>query len=163
MPIWVTLALFIGGAVGTYFIAPRINQEFEKQKMTSAFITSNLESMNSLTRNFLSDLSVYNNKLLDDNFSKDLQTKLLSKTTELQWRIIEFEIIFEDEASKKIILEYKMALDRIRTAVEKKDPDKILETAPQYLGYSRKIIKMLAGKAGLTLHEISEIENSSPK
>lgn len=155
MPLWLTLALFVITALGTYHYSPKINARFEQQKMTSAYITSNLDSINTSTQELIADLQTYNDNLVHNKESdKSLIKELNAKIIKLQWRTIEFNIIFDDKASLDIINEYNVSLDKLREGIETKNIKAIVDVTPQYLKYSKKIIRMLGEKAGLTIHEL---------
>lgn len=49
--IW-NIAVVILAAVGTYFLSPALTEKFERQKIRSSYISSNLEDMNVLVSDF---------------------------------------------------------------------------------------------------------------
>ena len=62
-PVGVTLFLFCVTAWGTYFLSPKLNETFEKQKIVSAYVTKNLNDFNTLSRELISEISVFTNEL----------------------------------------------------------------------------------------------------
>ncbi len=149
MPLWVTFMLFIMTAVGTYLLAPVINQEFERQKIRSAYVVENLNNLNLISRTLISDISIYNNNLIDTGKrDNDTKQKINSQITELQWRALELDIIFDDSCSYKIIQKYKASLDRVRQDLEDvqnpKDVKSINYSVRSYAQVSMKVIELLA-------------------
>lgn len=156
MPIWLTLLLFFFTGIATHWMAPRINQRFEQQRIISNYVIKNLDSFSDLSRTLLSEVTVVSNRLTE-NGSISLQEKeaVLGAITELQWRSHELDIIFEGTQNLKALKDYKKHLadlrDAIKDAKEPKDVDLIQVRSVYFLSSSKKVMNALVSKAGLKI------------
>jgi len=156
-PLGITLLLFIGTGFLTYYFTPKLNQIFEQQKMVSTFVTENLNDFNISCRELISSISILVHDLATGNQpDHNLKSKIRGKITELQWRAVQLDIIFENEKAAEIIREYKASLTALGNAIEKaqnkSDSDKIAMVAIVFTDNSVHVIDALAGKAGLKIH-----------
>ncbi|CAH1673581.1 MULTISPECIES: hypothetical protein [unclassified Chelatococcus] len=51
-PMWMTITMLLMGASGTYFLAPRINAEFEAQKIKTDFVIRNYSDLRTKMEDF---------------------------------------------------------------------------------------------------------------
>lgn len=94
MPIWLSLVLAISAGLGTYYLAPIINESFEFQKNRSTHLISTIEEMNKS----VVALSVASRKFNDALFykQKDVVNRrgaVLDQIAELQWRLVDASVI----------------------------------------------------------------------
>ena len=107
MPVWFTVFLMLT----TAWITPWLNQKFENQKVKSSYIIQNLDSLNTSTRDLMTNISILTNSINDGNApDPQLMNKIKGSITELQWRVIEFGIIFDNQESLKVIKKYKIQI-----------------------------------------------------
>lgn len=156
MPIGVTLLLFVATVPLTYCVAPGINQQFEKQKIVSSYITSNLTNFNIVSRELISEISQFNYSLKEYNrIDPESKNKIRTKITELQWRALELDVVFDDERSISLIKDYKGSLDNLREFVEKAERDADIRpinmAVIKYTDSTMNVVKALAEKGGLKM------------
>lgn len=153
-PLWVTLILFALTAYGTYKLSPKLNEKFEQQKIISTYVTDNLQRFNSLSRELVSEISIYT-RLIHNGQKPSIEKRdaIFSKITELQWRAVELRIIFEDADSSTTIEDYKNSLNDLRKSVEKLKPNSELKdtaiSLSKFTDSSMAVFDALARKAGL--------------
>ncbi|HEY1096732.1 MAG TPA: hypothetical protein VGF14_05780, partial [Alphaproteobacteria bacterium] len=153
MPVWLSLLLFGLTAWGTYSLAPKVNYKFEQQRIITSYVEKNLDNFNLLSRELISEISVFNNTLKHNIVDQKSLAKIQAKITELQWRALELDIIFADKKSLSIIKEYKQSLNNLGVATNearcKSDAENITYKVIPFADSSMKIIDALAKKAGL--------------
>lgn len=156
VPVWLTLLIFALTALGTYFLAPIINQKFELQKIQTEYIANNLNELNKSTYKVIADVDSYTNLLLTESKSpetKKLERDIRNEITQLHWRSIELKIIFNKNKNADLAIEeYQISLNRISNAIAGSNREEIYDATQRFAKSSAKIIDMLADKAGLKLH-----------
>jgi len=165
-PLWVTLALFGATAWLTYTFSPALNAKFEQQRIISGYVTENLEKFNVISRELVSEISSYTHNLQSGTEANESsKNKIFSKITELQWRAIELDMIFDDAQSLEKIQLYKKSLNDLRRAVQssktKSDMKDIVIKIGVFTESSMKVFEALALKAGLKVKK-SEV-HETPK
>ncbi len=126
MPIWLSVLLAASAAVGTYIVAPILNQDFEFQKNRSAHLLQTVSELNKLSVDLAVDVRQYNESLF---YGKESLTErrgaLLDKITELQWRLMDVNVIIDRAGGNvKSVSTLTVKLDRLRSVVmEAKSPE----------------------------------------
>lgn len=120
-PLWFVIVGVLGSAFGTYLLAPKINREFEKQKVRTEFVIRNLDALNSRTQELVSEISVMNLKISEREKATENRDKAVRLITELQWKSVELSVILSDAESQRILLDYQTALEDSREALAKVD------------------------------------------
>ena len=166
MPLGISLLLFFATAWGTYSLAPKLNQTFENQKIVTAYIISNLNDFNLLSRELVSEVSIFNNTLQKEkHVDTDSLDKIRAKITELQWRALELDIIFDDDVSLEKIKAYKKSLSdlgfAVDTATVSGDSIKISRSVVPFANNSLTVISILAQKAGLKVEQANMLTTVS--
>lgn len=133
MPIWLSVVFAVSAALGTYYLAPVINEDFEFQKNRSTHLIS---TVNDLNKSVI-DLSVATRKFDDSLFygNSDLRQKrgvLLDKIAELQWRLVDAQVIIQRvKPNDNSITRLSASLNKLQNAVLDaklpKDQEKVAE------------------------------------
>lgn len=123
MPVWLSLIVGIAGGFvafgGSYIVVPLINQQLKIQEIRTQYIIENVRSINEDTRQILSSITSLSHKLIETNeIDKDKKKIILSRISELQWRIIDLDVIFSETKSDSIISNYKSSLSSLRRSIE---------------------------------------------
>lgn len=122
MPVWLTLLILVSGAAGTYLLLPRVNQEFEQQRIRTEFVISKLEALNQKTNELISNITVLNNRVLRQSpVSEEMKDGIGRNIVELQWKAIELSVMFNSEKSGRLINEYQKKLDALRVVIEEEE------------------------------------------
>jgi len=124
MPIWLSLILaVITGVVaysGTYFLVPQVNYQLRIQEIRTQYIIENVRAINEDTRTLLSTTRQLAKTILDGSrIDEKNKQDILDDITQLQWRIIDLDLIFSDNADKHTIIMYRSSLTELRRSVEK--------------------------------------------
>lgn len=156
MPLGISLLIFIATAWGTYYLSPNLNDQFEKQKIKSSYIVENLNSFNSLSRDLISQVSLFNNAMLDRRMiDPEVKQAIQTQITQLQWRALELDIIFDDAESVNVIVKYKANLDLLRREIGSvrtvDDVSRVNAAVEDFADSSFKVIDILAKRGGLKL------------
>lgn len=154
LPVWATVLGIILGALSTYFIIPKINENLERQKIRSEFVIRNLDDLNSRTRTLVSDVSeLHGNVLRGGNVDASAVQKVSSKIAEMQWKAIELAVIFEGTPGMTAVQRYQTSLDGVRAALDelktKSDLPRSQSAIEAFSQSTLAVIRELASLAGL--------------
>lgn len=119
MPVWLSLCLVLAAAVGTYYIAPLVNENFEFQKNRSAHVLQTVEKISNsnvelavLTRKF-NDSLFYDKDSLEGD-----RNALLDKITEYSWLLIDVDVVLSRANAERSCVEgLNGHLDALRKSV----------------------------------------------
>lgn len=159
LPVWATVLGILIGALGTYFVIPKINEDLERQKIRSDFVIRNLDDLNSRTRTLVSDVSeLHFNVLRNGNVDSAAVQKISSKIAEMQWKAIELAVIFEGTQGMASVHRYQASLEDVRAALsDLKTKSDLARSQTAIEGFSEStlaVIRELASLAGLRLSSI---------
>lgn len=154
VPVWLKLAGISLGVVGTYFLLPYINQDFERQKIKTEFVLRTFDDLNLKSRSVVTDLSKVNRGWTQGrNSDQSSIDSILSKITELQWKALELSVIFEGSKSISIIEDYQIALDKLRlTLVTLKDDNSavaLIDSIETFATASVAVMREVSSLSGL--------------
>jgi hypothetical protein len=94
MPIWLSILLAVSAGMGTYYIAPLINESFEFQKNRSTHLISTIEELNKGVVELSVSVRKFDDALFYGRDSKgEMRGAALDKIAELQWRLVDAEVI----------------------------------------------------------------------
>lgn len=158
MPVWLTVVFTIlaaiGGAGATYWLAPKLNAQFEAAKVKSQYVLENLKLLNGDTANLLADLGEYNRAAIrSGGFDNQLRADINKRLTALQWRAIEYDILFDGAGADQSVKRYRAALEKVRDAVasarQPLDAEKIIGAGEELAVATNAMIKLLSKKADI--------------
>jgi hypothetical protein len=119
MPIWLSLALAAFAAIGTYYLAPVINQDLEFQKNRSAHIMTTVKTVNDDFVQLTTHVRQFNEELFYQTRKLgSARGVLLDEISELQWRMIDVGVIIRRSGAKdECVSDLKTALEHLRSSV----------------------------------------------
>jgi hypothetical protein len=156
IPVWLSLLIIISGAVGTCFVVPYFNMKFEQEKIRSSYIASNLTSTNentSLLLNQLREIKVALEKGEENGLDKEIYS-FQNLITTLQWKAVEYDVIFGDGEINKLVYDYKYQLSLLGDEVNKGRDINISVMycrARNFIYSSHKILRKISSIAELSL------------
>jgi len=166
IPVWLTLMIMISGAVGTYYLAPRVNQIFEAQKLRTEFLIKAVDEINEQTRTLLANISLAEKRI--DLNSPDASVpidKITESVMRLTWNAIFISNILDDDGGEtdKLITDYE---NKLAGTVGRYADPKILgpktdaerlkrvnaaqEDSTQLMTLTMKLVTRIADAGGLT-------------
>jgi len=161
MPVWLLLVGVAASAVATYKFAPQLNAHLETEKIKSAYIQDNLKTLNADTAEFLSLVGDYNRKIVtSQKVDEELLSDIRKRITKLQWKVVEYDLIFDGPSDKATIRRYGESLDGLRKSlIAFQKPDEINAEAAaiaiarqeEFTRVSYEMIKRLSSKMNINL------------
>ena len=154
MPVWLSLLIIIVGALGTYFFVPYINVLSEQDKIRTAYILDNLKKMNGDTSELLNNIRKFKFTLQNGGDVNTVHSSLENQITKLQWRVLEYDVIFGDKKTHDLINSYKTDLTTLSNELAKKKKANINQMychALNFIKSSHRILQLIAKRADLTI------------
>lgn len=123
MPVWLTLFMVIISGVlasaGTYFLVPEINAELQRQEVRSRYLLDNIKVLNGAVISlWRSTNGMVNQAIETGHFAQNERYEILQQLTELQWRVIDLQVILGDPRGIRVIQLYSEAAANLRREVE---------------------------------------------
>ena len=110
-PMWFSLFVLLLGAGGTYFLAPRVNAQFEEQKIKSDFVIRNYGDLRTKMKEFQGLNAVVTQRLAaGDDIRADV-FKLQELTARISAQNLSLLPMFNTEAGPKAASELNAALN----------------------------------------------------
>ena len=126
MPIWLSITLAATAAIGAYFLAPIINEDFEFQKNRSEHVLSTVNDINSDIVSMSTDIRKFNDSLFyqTSDISRT-RGSVLDSITKLQWRLIDMRVVINrSDVMDSSSVRLEKELEQLRIAVvEAKKPE----------------------------------------
>lgn len=158
MPVWMTLLVGIVGAligiVGSYWIIPDINRQLKIDEIRSQYLLETIKGLNNDTRALLSEITKYNHSILDGK-AVDVERRrlIVSLITELQWRVVDLDVIFTTDKAKQVLQSYRDSLSELRHSIENPSGqfyvEKIITASEEFAIDSYRVLSALYALAGL--------------
>ena len=134
MPIWLSIGLAVSAAVGTYILAPIINEDFEYQKNRSTHLINTINDVNKDIIDLSTSARKFNNSIFyHDEDLLENRSDTLDKITELQWRLIDVGVILKrNRYSNESVDSLSHSLDVFRAEVieaqKPEDQEKVISS-----------------------------------
>jgi hypothetical protein len=149
VPVWLTIILIACGAAGSYYVAPKLNENFQLQIAKREFLVQSMGDFAVTTKAFIDGVG----KLINIPEPSDQQrVELVSKAAELNFFAVQLSYILPDEQAA--LLRFQDAVERIQKSIghiEGKQPNEAIITELKEVGVQSLLIyKALAQKAGLS-------------
>jgi hypothetical protein len=169
MPVWLSLTMSIIAAIaafyGTYDLVPKINQELKVQEIRTQYLVENIQAINDDTRIILSSTTILSREVFQNSVvDEEICRKILGKMTELQWSVLNLDVIFVDEPAKDTLRNYRKSLSEFRRSIEKleeqDDFTDVYDTSHDFSVSAYRTLQTLYRMAGL---QISVSPFESPK
>lgn len=152
IPLIFILSGFLFTAYLTYELSPKLNEQFEQQKIISGYITENLKVFNTSTREILAQISVYN-RLKNQKEKEESKIDILKNITILQGQSSDLLIIFKNKASRDAVSSFQEKLENLRAALESEDSAEYSQNVIVHTTLlkvsSDKVFSLLIDRAGL--------------
>lgn len=155
-PVWFTIVVGALAAVGTYFISPSLNYQFELKKIQVGHLVDTAKNLNDDMIEFQSKARSFNNALVKSH--SDIEEKradLLDLVAKIQWRLIDARSVVSGvsiDESKVISLrdaltEFKSVAERVRDA---NDQDVLLKASVPVLARADALLSAVYKRTGFT-------------
>ncbi|MFD2205429.1 hypothetical protein ACFSKO_07400 [Kiloniella antarctica] len=154
MPVWLSLLLVIVGAGGTYLVIPHINFLLEQEKIRTAYIIDNLKNTNNETSLLYNNIRKFKNGIEGKENIDLIYSNLEDQITNLQWRAIEYDVIFGDQNTHGIVTKYKNDLTALSRELSKKreiDFSRMYCLTKNFVYSSHRVLRLVAERADLTI------------
>lgn len=158
MPVGVQILIhaltFAAAVVATIYVAPSINTSFEKEKRRSEFYIKAIEALNDDTKEVLGGLVLYGSDL-DADGRKEMYADLKKGLAKLQWRSVEFALVFDDKRADDKIKRYQSALKKVDGVLSKNgiagDASAYRPAVEEFGMASARMVEFLAHEADVTI------------
>ena len=149
MPVWMTLLIATIGVVGTYFAAPLINAEFQKQTARREFLVSTITNLDSQIQDVLDITSTVENGLTI-SARREITGSTGKRITAMQLSLTQLTFIIPEE--KERIENLQIALNslqrRVILTLDGDDINKLRESTQQVLSESLYLYDQLMAEVG---------------
>ncbi|MBX4858497.1 hypothetical protein HJA86_00620 [Rhizobium bangladeshense] len=149
IPVWLSLILMVLGAGATYWLAPKINAQFEIQAARREFLVKNLESFSNDTKNLIDLIAKGVNEGNQFKYSV-LVSDINPSIAKLQFSATQLLYIVPDHSAE--VVSFQKTLDQLQDSLLSfragNDPTAILETSKKLLKQSLLIYEAMLAKAG---------------
>jgi hypothetical protein len=130
-----------------------LNAKFEASKLRSQYVIENLKLLNNDTAELLASVGEYTRASLRGGiYEPQVRTQIERRISTLQWRAIEYDILFSEKTeAKSALTAYRRALDGLGGAVDGArgiaDANGILAAAREVGITSHEMIRLLSNQA----------------
>jgi hypothetical protein len=143
-PMWMTLGVLLMGATGTYYLAPRVNAEFEAQKLKSDFVVKNYNDLRLKTEDLMALTGLITNKMArSENVDGEI-IRLLDINSRLVAHAITLLPMFTHAEGPQAIVDLQLAM-RALTDYVQENAGRKLETEEDITAHSQAMVQ-LTGK-----------------
>ncbi|MDX8518738.1 hypothetical protein [Mesorhizobium dulcispinae] len=153
IPVWLSLILMVLGAWATYWLAPKINAEFELQSARREFLVKNLESFSSDTKGLIDVISKGVNET-DKLKYQAIIAEVNPSVAKLQFAATQLLYVVPEKSDE--IVAYQSTLDKLQdsflTFRVGQNAEGILSDSKSLMRQSLQIYESLLTKAGLGDH-----------
>ena len=121
MPMVWHILVVLAAALGTYAIAPKINESFERQRIQSEYIADNLKELNSA----ISDLYVATSAIMNTPDGQVVPPEKLADLDEayakLSWKALQISAVLESEEDQALMERFQSELGDVMVAARKRE------------------------------------------
>lgn len=150
IPVWLSLILMVLGAAATYWLAPKINAEFELQAARREFLVKNLENFSGDTKSLIDLVSKGVNET-DRTRYQSIIAEVNPSVAKLQFAATQLLFVVPEQSEK--IVAFQTTLDSLQDSFLSfkvgGNADGVLNGSKSLLKQSLQIYKSLLAKAGL--------------
>lgn len=148
MPVWLALLLIVAGAMGTYFIAPKLNEGFQLQVAKREFMVESMRDFASATKSFIDGVGQLVNQKTPD---EQLKISLVAKAAELNFFAVQLTYVIPEH--RNILLEFQKNVGDVQESIALMEPnqtnEQLIDNLKRVGKQSLDIYEALATKAGL--------------
>ncbi|MBB3948700.1 hypothetical protein GGQ73_004691 [Rhizobium skierniewicense] len=150
IPVWMSLVLMVAGAIATYWLAPKINAQFEVQAARREYLVKNLESFSGDTKNLIDVIAKSVNEKSKFKYD-ELVSSINPNIAKLQFSGTQLLYVVPQQSADIVSFQRTLrALQNDMLAFQPgDDPKPILDTSKLLLTQSLVIYEALLARAGL--------------
>lgn len=150
IPVWLSLLLMVAGAIATYWLAPKINAQFEVQAARREYLVRNLESFSGDTKSLIDVVAKSVNE--KSRFKYDeLVATINPSIAKLQFSGTQLLYVVPEQSAN--IVSFQKTLSKLQNEVlafqPGSYPSSILDTSKLLLSQSLGLYEALLARAGL--------------
>jgi hypothetical protein len=154
MPVWLSLLLLCITAWGTYELAPKINKRIQLDNTRATYVGTTITSFNTNSVELLKATRRFNSALATSRNVQESKGVVLDRITEMQWRLMDVGVIFEDSpAGRAHVSELSSAMrhlgDAVSGARSPSDQQQVLQASGQVAATARETVAALYDEAEL--------------
>lgn len=155
MPIWLSILFALAAGVGTYFIAPLINQEIEYQNNRSQHVSTTVSELNSKVVDLSKGVRRFNESLFyERRDTSEERHVVLDKIVELQWVLIDVDTIIARENSDSRSVEalqnnLDLLYEEVQNAGDPADQENVIKAMAETARGAQSVIVDLYSAAKL--------------
>lgn len=143
-PMWFTLLALLAGAGGTYFVAPRVNAEFEAQKIKTDFVIRNFNDLRQKMEDFQGTFVVASQKVAAGEPARDEVSRLQELVARVGAQNVSMMPMFTTANGPKAAGEVTTAMNAMVGALFA-NAGKVAETPEQVAAFNAEINKASQG------------------
>lgn len=118
IPLVITI---IASIAGTLWIAPGINERFERQKMQATYVLENLREFNKLISDVYVDVTVINHTVASGKLAPaEKVTSARESLVRLNWKLIETASILSRDEDKELLRDFQVSVSGVMSALNGK-------------------------------------------
>lgn len=163
-PMWFTMAALLAGAAGTYFLAPRVNAQFEEQKIKTDFVIRNYSDLRQKMEDFQGLYVVVAQRMAAGEDVKADMFKLQELVARVGAQNLSMMPMFTSAEGPKAAAEVNVAMNGMITLLFA-NAGKLVETDEQVADYNAKVLAATQKLVGPLLElyvRIGEVGRLSP-
>lgn len=149
IPVWLSLMLMVLGAGATYWLAPKINAQFEVQAARREFLVKNLENFSGDTKSLIDVVSKSVNESSQFKYNA-LVADLNPSIAKLQFAATQLLYIVPEHSNE--IVAFQRTLDQMQDSLlafkAGSNPAAVLNASKSLMKQSLQIYEVLLAKAG---------------
>lgn len=139
-PMWFTVVALLAGAMGTYFIAPQVNAEFETQKIKSDFVIRNYADLRTKMEDFQGLYAVATQRLAAGDDIRESVFKLQEIIGRVNAQNLSMMPMFTRESGPKAASGVNAAMNGMLNVLFA-HAGKRIETPEEVAAYSAEVLK----------------------
>lgn len=139
-PMWFTVVALLAGAMGTYFIAPQVNAEFETQKIKSDFVIRNYADLRTKMEDFQGLYAVATQRLAAGDDIRESVFKLQEIIGRVNAQNLSMMPMFTRESGPKAASGVNAAMNGMLNVLFA-HAGKHIETPEEVAAYSAEVLK----------------------
>lgn len=120
VPLIANIGLILLTAWITYSVAPKINGQFERQKIQSSYVLENLRSINGLVSDLYVEITYINYEVAAN---RPPPPERVAKAREiigkLNWKLIETAAVLERESDWRLLREFQERTSQVRGSLDR--------------------------------------------
>lgn len=154
VPLWIHILTLILTAIGTWILAPDLNEKFEQQKIKSAFVIDALNGINQLTGDLAVSITVYN--YCESTTPGKCSTQVREaqgNIVRLQWKALQLATVLRSQEDGYVIADFQKSLEGVAIILNAQNTaekhDDLLRATELFGRKSVSLVERVARQAGI--------------